>query len=56
LPNSDVRAPDVSFVLAQRLRKSPRDFAKLAPDLMFEVKSLSDSLKKLREKIDSFLE
>ncbi len=56
LPNSDVRAPDVSFVLAQRLRKSPRGFAELAPDLMFEVKSPTDSLKKLREKIDSFLE
>jgi Uma2 family endonuclease len=51
LPNSDVRAPDVSFVLAQRLRKSPRSFAELAPDLMFEVKSPTDSLKKLREKI-----
>jgi Uma2 family endonuclease len=56
LPNSDVRAPDVSFVLAQRLRKSPRGFAELAPDLMFEVKSPSDNIKKLREKIDSFLE
>jgi Uma2 family endonuclease len=55
LPNSDVRAPDVSFVLAQRLRKSPRGFAELAPDLIFEVKSPTDSLKKLREKIDSFL-
>jgi Uma2 family endonuclease len=55
LPNSDTRAPDVSFVLAQRLRKSPRSFAELAPDLMVEVKSPSDSLKGLREKIDSFL-
>lgn len=55
MPNSDVRVPDVSFVLAERLRKSPRGFAELAPDLMFEVKSPSDSLKKLREKIDSFL-
>lgn len=55
LPNSDVRAPDVSFVLAERLRKSPRSFAELAPDLMFEVKSPTDNLKKLREKIDSFL-
>lgn len=55
LPNSDTRAPDVSFVLAQRLRKSPRSFAELAPDLMVEVKSPSDSLKALREKIDSFL-
>lgn len=55
LPNSDTRAPDVSFVQAQRLRKSPRSFAELAPDLMVEVKSPTDSLKGLREKIDSFL-
>lgn len=55
LPNADTRAPDVSFVQAKRLRKSPRSFAELAPDLMVEVKSPSDSLKGLREKIDSFL-
>lgn len=55
LPNSDTRAPDVSFVQAQRLRKSPRSFAELAPDLMVEVKSPTDSIKGLREKIDSFL-
>ncbi|XGV99591.1 MAG: Uma2 family endonuclease [Leptolyngbya sp. BL-A-14] len=55
LPNADTRAPDVSFVLAERLRKSPRSFAELAPDLMVEVKSPTDSLAKLREKIDEFL-
>lgn len=55
LSNADARAPDVSFVLAERLRKSPRSFAELTPDLMVEVKSPSDSLTKLREKIDVFL-
>ena len=55
LPNSDTRAPDVSFVLAERLRRSPRSFAELAPDLMVEVKSPTDSLKKLETKILSFL-
>ena len=55
LPNSDTRAPDVSFVQAERLRKSPRSFAELTPDLMVEVKSPSDSMKGLREKIDQFL-
>lgn len=42
-------------MLAKRLRKSPRSFAELAPDLMVEVKSPTDSLTKLREKIDEFL-
>lgn len=55
LPNSDTRAPDVSFVRADRLRQSPRSYAELAPDLMVEVKSPTDSLTKLREKIQSFL-
>jgi Uma2 family endonuclease len=55
LPNSDTRAPDVSFVFAERLRRSPRSFAELAPDLMVEVKSPTDSLTKLRNKIDDFL-
>lgn len=55
LPNADVRAPDVSFVRADRLRRSPRSFAELAPDLMIEVKSPTDSLTKLEAKILSFL-
>lgn len=56
LPNGDTRAPDVSFVEAHRLRRSPRSFADLAPDLMVEVKSPTDSVKGLRAKIDGFLE
>ena len=56
LPNSDTRSPDVSFVTAERLRRSPRSFAELAPDLMVEVKSPTDSVSKLEAKILSFLE
>ncbi|NER53123.1 MAG: Uma2 family endonuclease, partial [Symploca sp. SIO1A3] len=55
LPNSDVRAPDVSFVLAERMRRTTRSFAELAPDIMMEVKSPSDSLSALRKKIQGFL-
>jgi Uma2 family endonuclease len=55
LPNSDTRAPDVSFVRADRLPRSPRSFAELAPDLMVEVKSPSDRIEKLRTKIQDFL-
>jgi len=56
LPNADTRAPDVSFVRAERLRRSPQGFAELAPDLVVEVKSPSDSLAALRTKLDRFLE
>jgi Uma2 family endonuclease len=55
LSNSDLRAPDASFVLAQRLRRSPKSFAQLAPDLTVEVKSPSDDLAELRAKIREFL-
>lgn len=55
LPNSNVRAPDVSLVLAERLRRSPRSYAEVAPDLMVEVKSPSDTIKSLRDKIRDFL-
>ncbi|GAB4154751.1 MAG: Uma2 family endonuclease [Cyanobacteria bacterium J069] len=55
LPDSNTRAPDVSFVKAERLRRAPRSFAQLAPDLMVEVKSPSDRLEDLESKIANFL-
>lgn len=55
LPNENLRAPDASFVLAERLRRSPKSFAQLAPDLTVEVKSPSDNLEDLRAKIQEFL-
>lgn len=57
LPNAnrDVRAPNASFVSAERLRRSPQSFAELAPDLMVEVKSPTDSLEALEAKILEFL-
>lgn len=56
LPDSNTRAPDVSFVRAERLRRAPRSFAQLAPDLMVEVKSPSDSIEDLEQKIANFLQ
>jgi Uma2 family endonuclease len=56
LPNSNLTAPDVSFVTADRLKQSKRYFAELVPDLVVEIKSQSDRLKPLREKIQSFIE
>lgn len=55
LPNTDLRAPDVSLVLAANLKRSQRNFVELVPDLMVEVKSKSDRLSPLRQKIKSFL-
>jgi Uma2 family endonuclease len=55
LPNTDLKAPDVSFVRASRLRQRLRYFAEMVPDLVVEIKSQSDRIKPLEEKIQMFL-
>lgn len=55
LPNTNLTAPDVSFVKAERLRQSPRYFASLLPDLTVEIKSQSDRIKRDENKILQFL-
>lgn len=57
LPNAtqDVRAPDAAFIQAERLRQTTDSYAKIVPNLIFEVKSKTDSLAKLRKKIADFL-
>ena len=51
LPDSNLTAPDVSFVRAARLRQSPRYFGEIVPDLVVEIKSQSDRIKPLVDKI-----
>ncbi len=55
LPNGDRRAPDVSFVKAEKLPQTTKKPAQVVPDLVVEVKSPNDSLEELRQKIQSFL-
>jgi Uma2 family endonuclease len=55
LPDSNLTAPDVSFVRATRLRQSPRYFGELVPDLVVEIKSQSDRIKPLVTKILNFI-
>ncbi|MBD6617420.1 Uma2 family endonuclease [Komarekiella sp. 'clone 1'] len=52
----NLRAPNVSFVRADRFKKSQRDFVELVPNLMVEIKSKSDRIKPLVEKIQLFLQ
>lgn len=52
----DVCAPDCSFIRADRLKRTTEDYAQLVPDLMFEVKSKTDSAEALRRKIQKFLD
>src|SRR4028118_1544517 len=56
MPDTNVKAPDVSFVRAARLRQSPRYFGELVPDLVVEIKSQSDRIKPLEKKIKNFIE
>jgi Uma2 family endonuclease len=52
---ANTRAPDVSFIRAERLPRSPRGYATIPPDLMVEVKSPTDKIDDLQNKIDEFL-
>lgn len=55
LPDSDLKAPDVSFVKAERLPRSVRYFAEMVPDLVVEIKSQSDRVKPLETKLQAYL-
>ncbi|BAC92021.1 Uma2 family endonuclease [Gloeobacter violaceus] len=55
-PNGDLTAPDVSFVSRERLRRVPRTYAPVVPDLVVEVKSSTDRLRPLVDKLQSYLE
>jgi Uma2 family endonuclease len=55
MPNTDLRAPDVSFVAASRLKRTVRDFGNLVPDLVVEIKSKTDRIAKLEDKVKLFL-
>lgn len=56
MPDTNLKAPDVSFVRASRLLQSPRYFGELVPDLVVEIKSQSDRIKTLEKKIQRFIE
>lgn len=56
MPNGDLLAPDVAFVKAEKLKISPRSYAQVVPDLVVEIKSASDRIKKLENKLKNFLE
>ncbi|WP_237396762.1 Uma2 family endonuclease [Okeania sp. KiyG1] len=56
LPDTNLKVPDVSFVRAQRLKKSVRYFGELVPDLVVEIKSQGDRIKPLKKKIKKYLE
>ena len=55
LPNADLTAPDVSYVSRERMPRTVRYFSEVVPDLVVEIKSQSDRIAKLQQKIKMFL-
>ncbi len=60
LPNGATISPDASWILKERLEKvSPakrRKFLPIAPDFVIELRSQSDSLQKLKDKMQEYIE
>ncbi|MDJ1181589.1 Uma2 family endonuclease [Roseofilum casamattae] len=56
LPDGNLRGPDVAFVPAAKMAQAPRSFAEIVPDLTIEVRSASDNIRPLEEKLNRFLE
>jgi Uma2 family endonuclease len=60
MPNGAIMSPDASWILNERLEKiSPRKrrkFLPLAPDFVIELRSESDSLAKLKDKMQEYID
>jgi Uma2 family endonuclease len=60
LPNGAVRSPDVAFVAKGRLPENWDEgedgFINLAPDFVIEIRSKTDSLETLQEKMQEYME
>ena len=59
LPDNSMRAPDVGWISKERLLsilpEELKRFARVCPDFVIEVRSESDNLSELREKMDKWL-
>lgn len=59
LPNKAIRSPDVAWVASDRLRAlnpNPEGFLPLAPDFVIELRSHSDRLVILQDKMQEYIE
>lgn len=55
LSSGEVLAPRCSFILKERLKRVPRTYPELTPDLIIEIKSAFDRLAPIQEKVISFV-
>ena len=60
LPNGALRSPDASWVLKSRLAEIPEGdrykFAPLCPDFVIELRSHSDRLRDIQDKLEEYME
>ena len=59
LPNGAVRSPDAAWVSTERLialNPNPEGFLPLAPDFVIELRSASDRLKTLQDKMQEYID
>ncbi|MBW4685906.1 MAG: Uma2 family endonuclease [Komarekiella atlantica HA4396-MV6] len=56
LPNGDIVAPRISFFSRERLKRVPRTYPELVPDLVVEIKSAFDRLISVQQIIQRFLD
>ncbi len=56
LPDTNLKAPDVSFVRDQHLRQRGRYFGEIVPDLVVEIKSQRDRIKSLNHKLEKYIQ
>ncbi|AFZ15329.1 protein of unknown function DUF820 [Crinalium epipsammum PCC 9333] len=61
LPNSAVRSPDASWVSNERWNsltetQKKSEFSPIAPDFVIELRSSSDAIKTLREKMQEYID
>lgn len=59
LPNGAVRSPDASFVISEKWDALPEDqqetFGHVCPDFVIEIRSKSDELRYLQDKMKEFI-
>lgn len=60
LPNNAVRSPDAAWISDDNYSKIPKSerkkFARICPDFIIEVRSSSDNLKPIQEKMEEYIE
>ena len=59
LPNGAIRSPDAAWVASERLtalNPDPEGFLPLAPDFVIELRSASDRLKPLQDKMQEYID